>query len=191
VGPAGVEPATNGLIVRSDGVSEGPEKFRLLHCSTHECLLCGESVSTMIPPRFVQSTLLWPYVWPPTSATFAAATSPLPASGRIAARPLTDAAIRVLRDGESRTDGSLPVGAGRLIIECRKSRSALRRRWVFRYRTASTSRKLLLGDYPGLSRPRSAARGRAGIYVPPRIQSGATAVSHRRVRVRSRSHSQR
>jgi hypothetical protein len=76
---------------------------------------------------------------------------------------LTDAAIRVLRDGESRTDGSLPVGAGRLIIECRKSRSALRRRWVFRYRTASTSRELLLGDYPGLSLEEARCKARGHI----------------------------
>jgi hypothetical protein len=99
----------------------------------------------------------------PTSATFTAATKPSQATGRIAARPLTDAAIRALRDGESRTDGSLPVGAGRLIIECKKSRSALRRRWVFRYRTATTSRKMLLGDYPGLSLEEARCKARGHI----------------------------
>jgi Arm DNA-binding domain len=96
----------------------------------------------------------------PTSTPAAAPTVPHASSRRVAARALTDAAIRALRDGESRTDGSLPVGAGRLIIECRKSKGTLRRRWLFRYRTASTSGKLLMGDYPsvGLEAARVKAR---------------------------------
>jgi hypothetical protein len=40
---------------------------------------------------------------------------------------------------------------------------ALRRRWVFRYRTASTSRKLLLGDYPGLSLEEARCKARGHI----------------------------
>jgi integrase len=88
--------------------------------------------------------------------------SPEPAkpTGRIAARALTDAAIRALRDGESRTDGSLPVGAGRLMIECVKVRGVLHRRWVFRHRFGNSVGKLRLGDYPavGLDEARNKAR---------------------------------
>jgi integrase len=85
---------------------------------------------------------------------------PVKPSGRIAARVLTDAAIRALRDGESRTDGSLPVGAGRLMIECVKVRGVLHRRWVFRHRSDSGVGKLRLGDYPavGLDEARNKAR---------------------------------
>lgn len=82
------------------------------------------------------------------------------ATGRVAARTLTDAAIRNLKDGETRTDGSLPVGAGRLVIECRKARGSLRRRWLFRYRTVETANRIVLGDYPavGLEEARKKAR---------------------------------
>lgn len=85
---------------------------------------------------------------------------PAKPTGRIAARALTDAAIRALRDGESRTDGSLPVGAGRLMIECVKARGVLHRRWVFRHRSDSGVGKLRLGDYPvvGLDEARTRAR---------------------------------
>jgi hypothetical protein len=81
-------------------------------------------------------------------------------SGRIAARALTDAAIRALRDGESRTYGSLPVGAGRLMIECVKVRGVLHRRWTLRHRSDSGVGKLRLGDYPavGLDEARTKAR---------------------------------
>lgn len=82
-------------------------------------------------------------------------------AGRVAARALTDAAIRAMRDGETRTDGSLPVGAGRLLIECVKVRGALQRRWIFRERSGESVRKLRLGDYPavGLEQARTKARG--------------------------------
>jgi integrase len=85
---------------------------------------------------------------------------PIKSTGRIAARALTDAAIRALRDGESRTDGSLPVGAGRLMIECVKVRGVLHRRWVFRHRFDTGVGKLRLGDYPavGLDAARNKAR---------------------------------
>lgn len=82
-------------------------------------------------------------------------------TGRVAARALTDAAIRAMRDGETRTDGSLPVGAGRLLIECVKVRGVLHRRWIFRQRSEEGVRKLRLGDYPavGLEQARTKARG--------------------------------
>ena len=56
--------------------------------------------------------------------------------GRTDARPLTDIAIRNLKAGDSRTDGALPLGNGRLIVSCTKSRGQLRRVWTFRYRKA-------------------------------------------------------
>lgn len=65
-----------------------------------------------------------------------------------------------MRDGESRTDGALPIGAGRLIIECTKVRGSLHKRWLFRYRTADHTGKLRLGDHPavGLQDARALAR---------------------------------
>jgi integrase len=85
---------------------------------------------------------------------------PAKPTGRVAARTLTDATIRALRDGESRTDGSLPVGAGRLMIECVKVRGVLHRRWLFRHRFDTGVGKLRLGDYPavGLDEARTKAR---------------------------------
>lgn len=85
---------------------------------------------------------------------------PVKPSGRVAAKALTDAAIRALRDGETRTDGSLPVGAGRLMIECVKVRGVLHRRWIFRHRSEGGVGKLRLGDYPavGLDDARNLAR---------------------------------
>jgi hypothetical protein len=82
-------------------------------------------------------------------------------TGRVAARALTDAAIQAMRDGETRTDGSLPVGSGRLLIECVKVRGVLQRRWIFRQRSDEGVRKLRLGDYPaiGLDEVRSRVRG--------------------------------
>ena len=96
-----------------------------------------------------------------TSAT----QTPRGATGRIAARALTDAAIRALRDGESRADGALPVGAGRLVVECRKVRGSLRRSWIFRYRTASHNGKLQLGDYPVVSLEDARGRARGHIEI--------------------------
>jgi hypothetical protein len=43
-------------------------------------------------------------------------TREVPSTGRADVRALTDLTIRSLRDGESRTDGALPVGNGRLVI---------------------------------------------------------------------------
>lgn len=99
----------------------------------------------------------------PTFSSGATSAAPPEAAGRSTARSLTDAAIRSLRDGESRTDGSLPVGAGRLIVECRKSRGTLRKRWLFRYRTAGSSGKLVLGDYPGVGLEEARTKARAHI----------------------------
>lgn len=95
-------------------------------------------------------------------------------AGRVAARSLTDAAIRALRDGETRTDGSLPVGAGRLMIECVKLRGLLQRRWVFRHRSETGVRKLRLGDYPAVGLEEARTKARAHIEqvrqgVDPRI----------------------
>ncbi|WP_367180958.1 Arm DNA-binding domain-containing protein [uncultured Piscinibacter sp.] len=94
----------------------------------------------------------------PQSAT----TAPGRPLGRVAARALTDAAIRALRNGESRTDGALPVGAGRLVVECRKVRGSLRRSWIFRYRSASHNDKLQLGDYPAVSLEEARGKARPG-----------------------------
>lgn len=91
------------------------------------------------------------------------ATSSDKRTGRIAARALTDAAIRTLSDGESRTDGALPVGNGRLVITCRKARGVLRKTWTFRYRTATLSGELKLGDYPALGL--DAARQKARTHI--------------------------
>jgi integrase len=103
-----------------------------------------------------------------------APSAPVKPSGRIAARALTDAAIRALRDGESRTDGSLPVGAGRLMIECAKVRGVLHRRWVFRHRSGSGVGKLRLGDYPCVSLDEARTKARTHIEqvrqgIDPRI----------------------
>jgi integrase len=89
--------------------------------------------------------------------------APERSAGRVAARALTDAAIRALRDGESRVDGALPVGAGRLIVECRNIRGSLRRSWVFRYRTGAHSGRVQLGDYPAIALEEARTRARAHI----------------------------
>src|SRR5664279_3666912 len=49
------------------------------------------------------------------------------ASGRVAARALTEASVRALRVGQSRSDGALPVGNGRLVIVCASVRGRTRR----------------------------------------------------------------
>lgn len=100
--------------------------------------------------------------------------APVKPSGRVAARALTDAAIRAMRDGESRTDGSLPVGAGRLMIECVKVRGVLHRRWIFRHRSDSGVGKLRLGDYPAVDLDEARTKARTHIEqvrqgIDPRI----------------------
>lgn len=100
--------------------------------------------------------------------------TPAKPSGRIAAKALTDAAIRALRDGETRTDGSLPVGAGRLMIECVKVRGVLHRRWIFRHRTDGGVGKLRLGHYPAVGLDDARIMARAHIEqvrqgIDPRI----------------------
>lgn len=71
--------------------------------------------------------------------------------GRTDARPLTDLAIKNLKSGESRTDGALPVGNGRLIVSCTKARGQLRRVWTFRYRKEDLRGELKIGEHPALS----------------------------------------
>ena len=71
--------------------------------------------------------------------------------GRTDARALTDLAIRNLKDGESRTDGALPIGNGRLIVSCTKARGQLRRVWTFRYRKADLRGEVKIGEHPALS----------------------------------------
>jgi integrase len=79
--------------------------------------------------------------------------------GRAEVRALTDLTIRSLKDGESRTDGALPVGNGRLIIACTKARGQLRRVWSFRYRKADLRGEIKIGEHPALSLEQ--ARGQA------------------------------
>ena len=71
--------------------------------------------------------------------------------GRTDARPLTDLAIKNLKAGESRTDGALPVGNGRLVVSCTKARGQLRRVWTFRYRKEALRGELKIGEHPALS----------------------------------------
>ncbi|WP_395701011.1 tyrosine-type recombinase/integrase [Aquabacterium sp.] len=73
------------------------------------------------------------------------------ATGRTAAKPLTDATLRTLKAEQSRTDGALPTGNGRLVITCTKVRGALRRTWTFRYRSKEHQGEVRLGDWPALS----------------------------------------
>lgn len=110
------------------------------------------------------------------------------ATGRKVARALSDAAIRGLREGESRTDGSLPIGHGRLMVRCTKARGALRKAWIFRARTGENTIKMHLGDYPALTLEEARTRARTHIEqvkqgVDPRIaafeQRQATIEAHR------------
>jgi integrase len=84
-----------------------------------------------------------------------------PSSGRAEVRALTDLAIRSLKDGESRTDGALPVGNGRLIIACTKARGQLRRVWSFRYRKADLRGEIKIGEHPALSLEQARNEARA------------------------------
>jgi hypothetical protein len=109
-------------------------------------------------------------------------------TGRTVARTLSDAAIRGIREGETRTDGSLPVGYGRLMIRCTKARGALRKVWLFRCRTGDSTIKMHLGDYPALTLEEARKRAREHIEqikqgVDPRIAAfelrQATVEAHR------------
>jgi hypothetical protein len=77
--------------------------------------------------------------------------SDTPRAGRAEVRALTDLTIRNLKGGESRTDGALPVGNGRLIISCTKAHGQLRRVWSFRYRKADLRGEIKIGEHPALS----------------------------------------
>lgn len=80
--------------------------------------------------------------------------------GRTGARPLTDLAVRNLKPGESRTDGALPIGNGRLVVSCTKARGQLRRVWTFRYRKADLRGEVKIGEHPALSLEQARAGAR-------------------------------
>jgi integrase len=81
-------------------------------------------------------------------------------AGRAGARPLTDLAVRNLKPGDSRTDGALPIGNGRLVVSCTKARGQLRRVWTFRYRKADLRGEVKIGEYPALSLEQARAEAR-------------------------------
>jgi hypothetical protein len=83
---------------------------------------------------------------------------------------LTDLGIRALKAGQSRTDGALPFGNGRLVVTCTKVQGHLRRTWTFRVRKADQSAEVLLGDYPALSLQDS--RQRTARLIQP-VRDGA------------------
>ena len=94
--------------------------------------------------------------------------------GRTNARPLTDLTVRNLKANDSRTDGALPVGSGRLVVSCTKARGQLRRVWTFRYRSADLRGQLTIGEYPALSldQARNEARALADLVrqgVDPKV----------------------
>lgn len=78
--------------------------------------------------------------------------------GRVAARVLTEPAIRTLKAGQSRADGALPVGNGRLIVTCTKGHGRLRRTWTFRVRKADQNVEIVIGDQPAVSLDEARAR---------------------------------
>lgn len=71
--------------------------------------------------------------------------------GRSDARALTELAIKHLKHGESRTDGALPTGNGRLVMSCIAARGRTRRIWTFRYRKADLRGELMLGEHPAVT----------------------------------------
>jgi len=72
-------------------------------------------------------------------------------NGRVAARALTEAGIRSLKAGHSRTDGALPVGNGRLVMTCSRAGGHLRRTWWFRVRKSDQATEIVLGDHPAIT----------------------------------------
>ena len=101
----------------------------------------------------VQSDLQSSHYSPPAMATCMATNfkTETQSLGRTDARSLTDAAIRNLRAGDSRTDGALPIGNGRLVVSCTKARDQLRRVWTFRYRKIDLRGEVKIGEYPAFS----------------------------------------
>lgn len=81
--------------------------------------------------------------------------------GRANPRPLTDLAIRHLKVGESRTDGALPVGNGRLVVSCTKAHGRLRRVWTFRYRNRDLRGEVRIGEHPALTLEQARHEARA------------------------------
>lgn len=85
--------------------------------------------------------------------------APRPA-GRTEVRPLTETSIRNLRSGESRTDGGLPPGNGRLVLYCLARGDRVHRVWTFRYRKQDLRGEMTLGEHPALPLDRARARAR-------------------------------
>ena len=92
--------------------------------------------------------------------------------GRPDARPPTDLAIKNLKAGESRTDGALPVGNGRLVVSCTKARGQLRRVWTFRYRKEALRGELKVSEHPGLSLEHASFSVMLDAYVVYLVRSG-------------------
>lgn len=74
-----------------------------------------------------------------------------PSSGRRNVRALTELTVKNLKHGESRTDGALPTGNGRLVVACVKARGCSRRVWTFRYRKLDLHGEVMLGEHPALT----------------------------------------
>lgn len=81
-------------------------------------------------------------------------------TGRAEVRPLTETAIRNMRSGDSRTDGALPPGNGRLVLYCLARGDRTHRVWTFRYRTQGLRGEMTLGEHPALTLERARARAR-------------------------------
>lgn len=90
-------------------------------------------------------------------ATFPAASS---RAGRSTVRPLTETVIKNLRVGESRTDGALPPGNGRLVLYCLSRGGGTHRVWTFRYRKQDLRGEMTLGEHPALPLERARSRAR-------------------------------
>jgi integrase len=103
-------------------------------------------------------------------ATHPASSSTYRPQGRIAARSLTEAAVRALKAGQSRSDGALPVGNGRLVMTCTKVRGRIRRTWTFRVRKEAQNAEVVLGEHPAISLDE--ARKRAVDFIQ-RVRDGA------------------
>ena len=84
-------------------------------------------------------------------------------SGRVAARGLTDATIRALRDGESRVDGALPVGAGPPHCRVPKNSRQLATELDLPLPHGVYNGRVQLGDYPAIALEEARTRARAHI----------------------------
>lgn len=105
------------------------------------------------------------------------------ALGRTDARALTDLAIRNLKAGESRTDGALPIGNGRLLVSCTKARGQLRRVWTFRYRKPDLRGEVKIGEHPALSLEQARREARSLLElvrqgIDPRVARAETRLAN-------------